>query len=107
MEQREITIVKGGRQTPFSRGILAQTLAQAGAAVTLAAFVEIYNGRGTPENLGGWRLSGIFRDVYLYAYGDPHLADFFIYADYDPETTEGFLKIEAQVKSLGGAPKAP
>jgi len=31
MEEREITIVKGGRQTPFSRGILAQTLAQAGA----------------------------------------------------------------------------
>ena len=31
MEEREITIVKGGRETPFSRGILAQTLAQAGA----------------------------------------------------------------------------
>ena len=36
MEEREITIVKGGRQTPFSRGILAQTLAQAGAGPELA-----------------------------------------------------------------------
>src|SRR5215218_8467462 len=36
MEEREITIVKGGRETPFSRGILAQTLAQAGAGPELA-----------------------------------------------------------------------
>lgn len=36
MEEREITIVKGGRETPFSRGILAQTLAQAGARAELA-----------------------------------------------------------------------
>ena len=36
MEEREITIVRGGRQTPFSRGILAQTLAQAGAGPELA-----------------------------------------------------------------------
>ena len=36
MEEREITIVKEGRETPFSRGILAQTLAQAGAKIELA-----------------------------------------------------------------------
>src|ERR671913_344376 len=36
MDEREITIVKGGRETPFSRGILAQTLAQAGARAELA-----------------------------------------------------------------------
>lgn len=36
MEELEITIVKGGRETPFSRGILAQTLAQAGARAELA-----------------------------------------------------------------------
>jgi 2-phosphoglycerate kinase len=36
MDQREITIVKGGRETPFSRGILAQTLSQAGARPELA-----------------------------------------------------------------------
>jgi 2-phosphoglycerate kinase len=36
LEEREITIVKGGRETPFSRGILAQTLAQAGARPELA-----------------------------------------------------------------------
>jgi 2-phosphoglycerate kinase len=36
MEEREIIIVRGGRQTPFSRGILAQTLAQAGAGPELA-----------------------------------------------------------------------
>ncbi len=36
MDEREITIVKGDRQTLFSRGVLAQTLAQAGAKVELA-----------------------------------------------------------------------
>lgn len=36
MDEREITIVKEGRETPFSRGLLAQTLAQAGARMELA-----------------------------------------------------------------------
>jgi 2-phosphoglycerate kinase len=36
MDEREITIIKGSRETPFSRGILAQTLAQAGAKIDLA-----------------------------------------------------------------------
>jgi 2-phosphoglycerate kinase len=36
MDEREIIIVKGGRETPFSRGVLAQTLAQAGAKIELA-----------------------------------------------------------------------
>jgi len=36
VEEREITIVKGKRSTPFSRGILAQTLSQAGAKPELA-----------------------------------------------------------------------
>ena len=36
MEKAEITIVKSGRETPFSRGILAQTLTQAGARMDLA-----------------------------------------------------------------------
>lgn len=36
MEEREITVVKDGRETPFSRGILAQTLTQAGTRLELA-----------------------------------------------------------------------
>ena len=36
MDGQEITVVKGGQETPFSRGILAQTLAQAGARIELA-----------------------------------------------------------------------
>jgi 2-phosphoglycerate kinase len=36
MDGREVPIVKGGRETPFSRGVLAQTLAQAGAKIELA-----------------------------------------------------------------------
>jgi 2-phosphoglycerate kinase len=36
MDGLEITIIKGGRETPFSRGILAQTLTQAGAKLELA-----------------------------------------------------------------------
>lgn len=36
MDEREITIVKAGRKIPFSRGILAQTLTQAGAEMEVA-----------------------------------------------------------------------
>src|SRR5918997_6801306 len=36
MEERDIKIVRADRETHFSRGILAQTLAQAGAAPELA-----------------------------------------------------------------------
>jgi 2-phosphoglycerate kinase len=36
MEERDIKIVRADRETPFSRGILAQTLAQAGARPELA-----------------------------------------------------------------------
>ncbi len=36
MVEHEITIVRADRETPFSRGILAQTLAQAGAQPQLA-----------------------------------------------------------------------
>lgn len=36
MEEREIIIVKEGRETPFSRGVLAQTLTQAGAGTEIA-----------------------------------------------------------------------
>src|SRR3712207_9491269 len=36
MDEQEITIVRADRETPFSRGILAQTLSQAGARPELA-----------------------------------------------------------------------
>src|ERR687886_933952 len=36
MEEHEIMIVRADRETPFSRGILAQTLSQAGARPELA-----------------------------------------------------------------------
>lgn len=36
MDGREITIIKGGRATPFSRGVLAQSLSQAGAKIEQA-----------------------------------------------------------------------
>jgi 2-phosphoglycerate kinase len=36
MQEQEITIVKSGRETPFSRGVLAQTLCQAGARMEIA-----------------------------------------------------------------------
>ena len=36
MDEREIIIVKGRRKTPFSRGVLAQSLSQAGAKLDLS-----------------------------------------------------------------------
>ena len=45
MDEQEITIVKGDRHTLFSRGVLAQTLAQAGAKVDIRS----QHGEGTTD----------------------------------------------------------
>src|ERR687890_636544 len=60
MDEREITIVKGGRETPFSRGILAQTLAQAGGRAHPAHQIS---SEGRAERLAGQRHTGGAEEV--------------------------------------------
>lgn len=51
------------------------------------------------EDQDFWRLSGIFRDVYLYSTGEAYLADYTIHATPDKEFRDGLLRVDV---ALGG-----
>jgi len=57
------------------------------------------------EDQDFWRLSGIFRDVYLYALPDVFVADFFAHAELDDRYEDGRLRVEATVCDYYGAEK--
>lgn len=46
-----------------------------------------------------WRLSGIFRDVYLWKAPKTHVRDLEILADFDPESNKGILNVKWNIKS--------
>jgi beta-galactosidase len=48
-----------------------------------------------------WRLSGIYRDVYIWAAPDLHIRDFFVHTDLDAKYRDATLKVEAEVANLG------
>lgn len=52
------------------------------------------------ENQDFIRLSGIFRDVYLYSKDDVELRDFFVTTDFDENYENATLNLEASVRSL-------
>ncbi len=54
------------------------------------------------ETQDGWRLSGIFRDVFLYAKPRLNLCDVFIKTNFDNKYRNAVLKIESQIKNLSG-----
>ncbi len=54
------------------------------------------------EDQDMWRLSGIFRGVYLYSAPEEHLEDFFIRAKLDDRYEDGLLHITAKVRNNTG-----
>lgn len=48
-------------------------------------------------------LSGVFRDVYLYATPPVHVRDFSVVTDLDDTYTDALLKVDAFVRNLSGA----
>ena len=65
--------------------------------------VEVYRWSDASylEDQDFWRLSGIFRDVYLWKSQATRLANFQVFADYDSETGVGQLKLDARLKGSG------
>ncbi len=49
------------------------------------------------EDQDFWRMSGIFRDVYLYSTPEIHINDFFVLTDLDQDYTDANLKINAKI----------
>ncbi len=51
------------------------------------------------EDQDFWRLSGIFRDVYLYTAPSVHVADFFVRTNLDKEFANAELNVDIQVEN--------
>jgi beta-galactosidase len=49
------------------------------------------------EDQDYWRLSGIFRDVYLWSVGEQHIRDFEVVTELDEEYRDGVLKVECEL----------
>jgi beta-galactosidase len=52
------------------------------------------------EDQDFWRLSGIFRDVYLSSHHDLHIADFFVHTDLDDDYRDATLQVEVDVATI-------
>ena len=51
------------------------------------------------EDQDFWRLSGIFRDAYIYSMPQVHIRDYYVMTDLDGNYTDADLKIEADIKN--------
>lgn len=68
---------------------------------TLAAEVYRYSDGSYLEDQDFWRLSGIFRDVYLYAAPRVHIRDFFVHTNLDDDCKDAQIKVTADVINYG------
>ena len=53
------------------------------------------------EDQDGWRMAGIFRDVYLFSTPETHIRDFFATTDLDGTYRNAVLNVEVKVKNYG------
>ncbi len=70
----------------------------------LAVEVYRYSAGSYLEDQDMWRLSGIFRNVYLWSAAQQHVRDFFVKTDFDAEYRNAVLDVTATVKNYGGQP---
>ncbi len=66
---------------------------------TLAVFVTKYSAGTYLEDQDFWRLSGIFRDVYLLAVPTVHIRDYFVTTDLDKDYRDAQLNIAVDLKN--------
>lgn len=69
----------------------------------LAVEVYHYSDASYIEDQDKWRLSGIFRDVYLLALGPIHVRDFFLRTELDASSRDGTIALEVEVAHHGSA----
>ncbi len=74
------------------------TFLQEGANV-LAVEVYRYSDGSYLEDQDYFRLSGIYRNVYLWSTADLHIRDFFVHTDLDEQCRDAQLRVEVEVKN--------
>ena len=73
----------------------------------LAAEVYRYSDGSYLEDQDFWRLSGIYRNVYLYSTPNVHIRDFFVNTELDANYKNGLLRVRTQVVNYAGNPTEP
>ncbi len=73
-------------------------------ANTLAVEVYRWSDGSYLEDQDMWRMSGIFRDVYLFSTPTVHLRDFFVRCDLDQDYRDATLHVDASVRNYGDEP---
>ncbi|MFX1418406.1 MAG: glycoside hydrolase family 2 TIM barrel-domain containing protein [Promethearchaeota archaeon] len=53
------------------------------------------------EDQDMWRLSGIYRDVYLFSTPKIHIRDFFVFCDFDDNYRDAILKVKVKIHNYG------
>jgi beta-galactosidase len=66
---------------------------------TVAARVYRWSDGSYLEDQDFWRLSGIYRDVYLWSAPPVHVRDFFITTDLDEDYRDAILRVSADLRS--------
>ena len=56
------------------------------------------------EDQDMWRMSGIYRDIYLFSTADVHLRDFWVRCDLDAQYEDASLDVTANVTNYGSLP---
>ncbi|MDA3925161.1 MAG: DUF4981 domain-containing protein [Kiritimatiellae bacterium] len=59
------------------------------------------------EDQDGWRLSGIYRDVFLFATPKTHIRDFFLTADLDKELDDAVFNAEIKLRNYADGDMVP
>ncbi len=66
----------------------------------LAAEVYRWSDGSYLEDQDTWRLSGIYRDVYLFSTPQVHISDFFVQTDLDEQYTDATLMIRPKLRNF-------
>ncbi len=100
-ERRKVGFAKDSR-TPADFNITQHLVA---GENLLAVEVFQYSDASYLEDQDKWRLSGIFRDVYLWSAGAVYLRDLEVIADLDPAYCDGIFRIKATLHNTTGNEK--
>lgn len=71
---------------------------------TIAVQVLRFSDGAYMEDQDTWRLSGIYRDVYLMATPKVHIRDFYMTTDLDKDYRDAVLQVESYIENYGGEP---
>ena len=96
-----------GQRVGYSEGSKAPTefdvtpFLELGAANTIAVEVHRWSDGSYLEDVDFWRLSGIERDVYLYALPQTHIHDYFVTTDLDDAFRDATLSASVTLRNQG------